>query len=190
MPPLTPSRIRAIARPFDAPALGAVLEADLAGGELLEGDRDVVLAALGVDHRRRILAEVALAEVVVVAVDLASPLRRHHHGGLVGVGLREQSVYAWMDHGSESSCSARTSRSSSSAARSSSSLTTRYANSSCAASSCAATASLASIASVLSLPRARSRSRSAAGSGGAMKTCTDSGIAARTWRAPCTSISR
>src|SRR5436190_23775831 len=126
MPPLTPSRIRAIAPgPLDGPALGAVLEADLAGGELLKGDRDVVLAALGVDHRRRVLAEVALTEVVVVAVDLAGPLRRHHNGGVVGVGLLEQSVYAGMDHGSESSCSSRTTLSSSSAARSSSSLTTR-----------------------------------------------------------------
>ena len=40
-----------------------------------------------------------------------------------------------------------------------------------------------------SVPRPISRVRSAASDGGAMNTCTASGIAARTWRAPWTSIS-
>ena len=38
-------------------------------------------------------------------------------------------------------------------------------------------------------PRPCRRSRSASSEGGEMNTCTASGIAARTWRAPWTSIS-
>jgi hypothetical protein len=47
----------------------AVLVLQLAGGDFLEGDREVVLRA-GLDHRRRELVERPLAEVVVVRVDL------------------------------------------------------------------------------------------------------------------------
>ena len=52
-----------------------------------------------------------------------------------------------------------------------------------------ATFSLASIASAESVPRDSSRLRRTVGSGGTMKTWTDSRIAARTWLAPWTSIS-
>ena len=45
---------------------------------------------MGVDHRRRVLAEIALAEVVVVAVDLASALGRDDDRGVVRVGVLEQ----------------------------------------------------------------------------------------------------
>src|SRR3954447_24959472 len=104
--------------------LGPVLELQLAGRQFLECDREVVLATVGVNHRRRVLAEVALAEVVVVAVDLAGALGRHDYGGVMGVRVIDQFVYAWMNHPGDCTSSALTTRSSSPIARSSSSLTT------------------------------------------------------------------
>ena len=50
---------------------------DLSLGDLLEGDREVVLRR-GLDHRRRELVERPLAQVVVVGVDLARPLGGEH----------------------------------------------------------------------------------------------------------------
>src|SRR6478672_7745754 len=132
IPPVTPSRMRAIGPSWRRPAptpLGAVLELELALGELLEGDREVVLAALGVHHRRRVLAEVPLTEVVVVAVDLTGALGSDDDRRIVRVGLRQQPVHSWLDHPvdecSGRPISVRTMRSSSAAARSTSSLTTR-----------------------------------------------------------------
>src|ERR671918_1185689 len=122
MPPLTPSKTRAIGR--SRRGLEPVLVAELAVRQLFEGYREVILARLGVHHRGRILAEAAFADVVVVAVDLAGALCGDDHRRIVRVGVLEQSVDAWMDHGSDSTSSARTTRSSSLAARSSSSLTT------------------------------------------------------------------
>src|SRR3954452_683591 len=110
MPPLTPSSSRAIG--FASP-LGPVLERELAGRQLFERDREVVLARLGVDHRRRGLAEAALADVVVVAVYLPGTLRGHNDRRVVGVGVIYQSVDAWMDHEGDSDSSARTTPSSS-----------------------------------------------------------------------------
>src|SRR5262249_27932263 len=154
-------------------------------GKLLERHREVVALASRLDHRRRVLAEAALSQVVEVAVDLPRPLRRDDDRGVVGVSMLQQLVYAWLDHSGRESrgmpSSARTIPSSSSAARPRSSLTTWWANSSRAAISWAATSSRASIAWAGSVPRALRRSRRTVGSGGAMKTWTDSRIAARTW---------
>ena len=71
----------------------AVVVLDLARGDFLEGDRQVVLRA-GLDHRRRELVERPLAEVVVVRVDLARALGGDEHGGVVGVDVLEELVDA------------------------------------------------------------------------------------------------
>src|SRR5215207_11391240 len=98
MPPVTPRRMRAIgADPPVAPGSGAVLVADLARGELLERDREVVAGGC-VDHRWRELLVAALAEGPVVAVQLTGALGRDEHGGIVRVGSVEKLVYAGLDH--------------------------------------------------------------------------------------------
>src|SRR3954452_15038258 len=88
------------AAPALRPAGLAVLVLDLARGDFLERDRQVVLGA-ALDHRRRDLVERALAQVVVVAVDLTRPLGRDKHGGVVGVDMLEERVDARVDHSSE-----------------------------------------------------------------------------------------
>src|SRR3712207_219486 len=70
---------------------------DLARGDFLERDREVVLRG-GVDHRRRELVERPLAEVVVVRVDLTRALGSHEHGRVVGVDVLEELVEARGDH--------------------------------------------------------------------------------------------
>src|SRR3954449_3103841 len=91
MPPVTPSssRIRQALRPV--PVL------DLARGDLLEGDLQVVLR-VGVDHRRRGLVERPLTEVVVVRVDLAGALGGHQNTRIVGVDTLQEGVEAGLDH--------------------------------------------------------------------------------------------
>src|SRR5918997_1381055 len=105
-----------------------VLVLDLARGDFLERDRQVVLGR-GLDHRRRELVERPLAEVVVVAVDLTRALGGDEHGRVVGVDLLEELVEARRDHASE--CRARRTIASSLATASSRrSLTTTSPNSS------------------------------------------------------------
>src|SRR6478672_6576204 len=110
-------------------ALGAVLVFELALGELLERHREVVPLGVHLDHRRRVLAEAALSEVVEVAVDLTGALRRDDDGGVMGIAVLQELVYAWFDHSAAESSdrpsSARTIPSNSAAARPRSSLTTR-----------------------------------------------------------------
>src|SRR5437870_9684697 len=101
MPPLTPTSTRAMRRPPARDYLSGVV-LDLARFDFLERDREVVLGA-GVDHRRRELVEGALAEVVVVGVDLAGPLGGHDHAGVVGVDDLEEAIDARRDHDGESS---------------------------------------------------------------------------------------
>src|SRR5215218_4306679 len=100
MPPLTPSRMRAMARL--AARLAAVAVLDLARRQLLERDRQVV-AGRGVDHRRGVFLVGALTQGAVVAVELAGPLSGHENRGVVGIGLLQQLVDAWSDHRSEDS---------------------------------------------------------------------------------------
>src|SRR6478672_9691749 len=80
----------------------AVVVLDLARRDFLEGDRQVVLRA-GLDHRGRELVERPLAEVVVVAVDLAGALGGDDHGRVVRVDVLEQLVDARGDHAAQSS---------------------------------------------------------------------------------------
>src|SRR5215813_15351725 len=96
MPPVTPSRTRLTAAL--CPGLPAVVVRDLALGDLLEGKRQVVLRA-GLDERRRELVEGALAELVVVVVDLPRALGGDDHERVARVDLVHQLVDAWMNHG-------------------------------------------------------------------------------------------
>src|SRR5688572_29380513 len=93
IPPDTPSRIRAIPRS----CLDAVPVLDLVGRYFLERDLEVVLRA-GLDHRRRVLVESPLTEVVVVGIDLTSALRGDQHAGVVRVDALEECVQPWLDH--------------------------------------------------------------------------------------------
>ena len=61
------------------PPLAPVVVVDLARGDFLEGDRQVVLRT-GLHHRRRELVEGPLTEVVVVRVDLARALGGDENG--------------------------------------------------------------------------------------------------------------
>src|SRR3990172_2411439 len=114
MPPVTPSRIRrprrtlavmslppgaagARSRLLDSEALGA-LGVDLALGDLLEGDRERLVAQTRLDERRHELGA-ALAELVVVGVDLPRALGRECHQRVLGVDLREEVVDLRLDHG-------------------------------------------------------------------------------------------
>src|SRR5690242_20784505 len=155
MPPHTPSRRRTeVAEGGWAPGssfLSAIPVRDLARGDFLERDRQVVLGG-GVDHRRRELLEGALAEVVVVAVDLTRALGGDDHAGVRRVDVFQQTVYAGRNHVAESRA-LLTTRSNSSAASSSRSLWTTCANSSWAASSALATSSRCSTCSGSSCPR-------------------------------------
>src|SRR3954451_9452158 len=185
----------------------AVVVLDLARGDFLEGDRQVVLRG-GVDHRRRELVERPLTEVVVVGVDLASALGGDQHRGVIGVDVLQERVDAWVDHAGEGTSrraqarrpgarcyadltqswsSAATMPTSRSTASSRRSLTTTWRNSPWAASSDSATRSRAATPSSSSVPRPIRRARRASSDGGAMKTCTASGSATRTWRAPWSS---
>src|SRR5213594_3642566 len=72
---------------------------ELPAGDLFHRHRQVVLRAR-LDKRRRSLLEAdALAELVVVVVDLASALRRDDDERVTGLDSFEQLVDAWMDHG-------------------------------------------------------------------------------------------
>src|SRR5206468_5433178 len=88
-------RLRRAARELSRGSAVVVLH--LPRGYLLEGDREVVFRA-GFDHRRGELVEGALAEVVVVAVDLPRALGGDDHAGVVRVDLLEQPVDAGGDH--------------------------------------------------------------------------------------------
>src|SRR4051812_34366653 len=185
MPPETPSSSRATG--YRLP----VLVLDLAGGDLFEGDRQVVLRPR-LHHRGRELVEGALAEVVVVRVDLPGALGGDDDARVVGVDLVQQLVNSWLDHGVESSgrdSAPRTIDSSSSTAFSSRSLTTTCGNSGSASSSSRAVCRRRSTSSAVFVPRPTRRARSASSEGGAMKTWHASGMRSRIWRAPWTSIS-
>src|SRR3990172_8412122 len=114
MPPVTPSRIRRPRRTLavislppgaagarsgllDPDALGA-LGVDLALGDLLEGDRERLVAQTRLDERRHELGT-ALAELVVVGVDLPRALGRECHQRVLGVDLRKEVVDLRLDHG-------------------------------------------------------------------------------------------
>src|SRR4029450_1193304 len=107
-----------------ASALVAVL--DLALADFFEGHRQVILRAR-LDERRRVVVEGALAELVVVVVDLPRALGGDDHECVALVDVVEQRVDSWVDHGRDmlAESFSRTISSSSPRARSTSSLTIR-----------------------------------------------------------------
>src|SRR2546423_12874911 len=138
-----------------------VLVAELALGDLLERHREVVLRAR-LHERRWEVVERALAELVVVVVDLASPLRGDDDQRVARVDVVEELIDTRMDHGPAMlPAAARSSRltmpSSSSTARSRTSFTITWSNSSSSASCSRATASRSSISPPLSVARSRRR---------------------------------
>src|ERR671936_2287480 len=123
MPPLTPTSTRA------TPAFCLLFRVgvlELALGGFLEGHGQVVLGARFDEWRRGLLEADALPQLVVVVVDLASPLGRDDHERVARIDVVQQLIDAWMDHGAMLPAG-RNSRwtipSSSCAARSTSSLT-------------------------------------------------------------------
>src|SRR5687768_7616484 len=118
MPPVIPSRMRAIAslcprkttrsrgRPvfrLEGGLALAVVVLDLALGDLLQGHGQVVLRARLDERRRSFLEAHALTELVVVVVDLPRALggdddQRVARVDAAGVGV-QQFVDARMDHG-------------------------------------------------------------------------------------------
>src|SRR4029450_14142425 len=111
-----------------ASALVAVL--DLALADFFEGHRQVILRAR-LHERRRIVVEGALAELVVVVVDLPRALGGDDHECVSLVDVFEQLVDSWVDHGREMVAESAflTIPSSSTRARSTSSLTSLWASS-------------------------------------------------------------
>src|SRR5919198_781212 len=169
-----------------------VLVPELALGDLLERHREVVLRAR-LHERRREVVEGALAELVVVVVDLASPLRGDDHERVARVDVLEELIDTRMNHGPAMLPAARNSRftivSSSSTARCKSSFTITWSNASSRASCSRATASRSSISPPLSVARSRRRRSSSAIVGALTKTVTAPGTSSRTTSAPCVSRS-
>src|SRR5258707_14850526 len=103
MPPETPRRIRAM--PGSVPTklwafleLGAVVVRQKSLRDLLHRHREVVLGA-GLHERRRIVVEGALAELVVIVVDLPGTLGRDDDERIARVNMGEQIVDGGIDHG-------------------------------------------------------------------------------------------
>src|SRR5512133_1404398 len=134
MPPVTPTSTRAMPQfcPFvqGREARGGLLRVlvlELALGDLFEGHGQIVLRP-GLHQRRgRLLEADPFAELVVIVVDLTSPLRRDDDERVARVDIVEELIDAGMDHGLlmvPAACSSlRTMPASSFAARSTSSFT-------------------------------------------------------------------
>src|SRR5262245_8034245 len=101
MPPVTPTRI--LATRTLCPLLGAfqlpIVVLDLSLGDLLQGHGEVVLRARLDQRRGRFLEAHPLAELMVVAVDLACALRGDDDQRVARVDVAEQVVDTWLDHG-------------------------------------------------------------------------------------------
>src|SRR5712691_6953193 len=102
MPPETPTStratgpfcpLRAVSRLFGVGVL------EFALGDLLQGHGQVVLRARLDERRRGVLEADALAELVVVVVDLASPLGSDDHERVARIDVLQQLIDAGMDHG-------------------------------------------------------------------------------------------
>src|SRR5439155_5546266 len=98
---------------------------ELALGDLFERHRQEVLRPR-LDQWRREALEAALAELVVVIVDLARALGGGDHQGVLAVHVLEQHVNLGMDHSVSSLSTVRISSVSWDAARSRSSFTITY----------------------------------------------------------------
>ena len=151
--------------------------------DLLHGHREVVLRA-GLDERRRIVVEGALAELVVVVVDLPGTLRGHDDQRIARVNVLEQIVYAGMNHRfgmvAAGTADRRTRAESSLTARSRSSFSTTWSKRSATVELLAARRAAArSISPELSVARSRSR-RSSSSIGAVTKIVTPPGMRSAT----------
>src|SRR5438034_5099290 len=100
MPPVTPSRTRRPASGLLDPNPFGALGLDLPLGDLLQGDRErLVLKAAPLDERGNELAP-ALAELVVIGVDLSSPPGGQDDQRVFGIHLGQQVAELHFDHGS------------------------------------------------------------------------------------------
>src|SRR5581483_5524627 len=165
--------------------LGVVVR-EQALGDFLERHREVVLGAR-LHERRRVVVEGALAELVVVVVDLPGPLGAHDHERIAGIHVLEQIVDAGMDHGRDmvpaGARRPRTSSVSSSTACSRSSFSTTWSKEPASASCLRARAIRSPISPVDSVARSRRR-RSSSSTGAETKIVTAAGSSFRTLRAP------
>src|SRR5437667_4855558 len=113
-------------------ALRRVLVLEHALGDFLQGHGQVVLRP-ALNERRQVVAEGALAELVVVVVDLPGALRRHDHERVARVHALQQVVDTGFDHRrgmvAVAPRSPRTSAVSSATARSRSSFSITWSNS-------------------------------------------------------------
>src|SRR5918996_4574434 len=128
MPPVTPRSTRATLAPEVASPVG---DENLALGDLFEGHREVILGAR-LHERGREVVEGALAELVVVVVDLAGALGAGDHQAVARLtGVPEELIDPWIHHLGLSlpESTASTRFSSSATARSTSSLTTTWSKS-------------------------------------------------------------
>src|SRR5215208_1492766 len=78
-------------------SLGPVLVANLALRNLFHGHRQVVLGARFDERWRKVVVR-ALAQLVVIVVDLPRALGRDDHQRVARVDVLEQLIDAWMDH--------------------------------------------------------------------------------------------
>src|SRR6478672_6037999 len=176
--------------PHDAYLLGVVV-LQHAVGDFLEGHGEVVLRP-ALDEGRQVVAEGALAELVVVVVDLPGALGRHDHEGVARVHVLQQVVYTGFDHRrgmvAVAPTSLRTNVVSSPTARSRSSFSITWSNSP-ACSSCLRASSIRSwISPELSVSRSRRR-RSSSSTLAEMKIVREPGTSRLTRSAPSVSSS-
>src|SRR5262245_53378579 len=195
-------------------AMGSRLRFDWLGAQqacfdLAQSDRQRLLVDMRLDQRTDVLKQ-TLAELAVISVDLPGPLGRVDHEAVFRVGCFEQIIdgrvgnalrhghgsghaelppVVWISWEARAAqrhpCGASPIKVSSSRATSWTDVLIRVlSNSGSAASSAPATASRASITSGDSVARPIKRRTSSSHDGGARKTRSASGIAARIWRAP------
>src|SRR6185312_8210125 len=169
--------------------LGRRRDLELPLRDLVERHRQEVLRAR-LDERRREALEAALAELVVVVVDLARAPRGGDHERVLAVHLLQQVVDLGMDHACSSAFIAdRISSARSAAARSTSSLMIVWSNSGLALISSAAIRSRSATSVSVFCRRPRSLASRSSIVGGATNTSTAPGICRLISRAPATSIS-
>src|SRR5262245_28014016 len=215
MPPETPSTTRGAADTAGSGFDG--LGGEQVGVDLAQRDGQRLLLRNRLDQRADVLQQ-ALAELAVVGVDLAGTLGREDHQRVLRGGLLQQLVDGRVGnafrvrdcHGvapqdvwwedpiwakgltgwpANSSTPAQSSNpTNSSAARCTESLTTTRSNSDSAAISSCACSRRRRMVSASSVPRPIRRRCNSSQLGGARNTSCASGMATRTWRAPCRSI--
>src|SRR5262249_50683934 len=149
-----------------------VLIGDHLLSDLVERDRQRLVAQAAGLHERRHELSAALAELVVVGVDLSRALRGQHHEGVLGVHSVQQVVeLRLIDHVGSPSRGRGSRRAwmiaaTCSTAWSRSSLTTRWSNQPSSASSAAAPANRRLTESGSSVPRSSRRRSSSSRLGG------------------------